>query len=91
MGMYDESWCASCGKGMHYTEDQTAECGECQKDFAIDFIEKVIAYMTNHLAGLEEELTTLSENESANNDYLEGSIEATDHLLHKVKDMYQNA
>jgi hypothetical protein len=29
MGMYDESWCASCGAGMHYRADKSAECGKC--------------------------------------------------------------
>jgi hypothetical protein len=91
MGMYDESWCASCGKGMHYTEDETAECGECQKDFAVDFIESYIAYMTNHLAELEETLTNQTENEGSNVDYIEGAIEATEHLLAKLVDRYQNA
>ena len=91
MGMFDESWCASCGEGMHYTEDDTAECGKCEKETAIALFEKIIAYMTNHLAELEEQLTIESVNESANTDYLEGTIEATEHLLAKTIDMYQNA
>lgn len=91
MGMKDESWCASCGEGMHYTDEPDANCGACEKEYAIALFEKIIAYMTNHLAELEETLTVESENESANTDYLEGAIEATDHLLDKVKDFYQNA
>jgi hypothetical protein len=91
MGMMDESWCASCGVGMRYTEDENAECGKCEKETAVNFIESFIAYMTNHLAGLEETLTNQPESEGSQIDYLEGAIEATDHLLAKLVDRYQNA
>ena len=28
MGLYDESWCGSCGKSQPYSEDEVI-CGEC--------------------------------------------------------------
>jgi hypothetical protein len=91
MGMQDESWCASCGEGMHYTPDEDANCGKCEKDFAIDFIETQIAYMANHLEGLEQALQDMGDSDSFQVFYLEGAIEATDHLLSQLKDKYQNA
>ena len=91
MGIKNESWCAGCGCSIPYNHDENAQCGGCEKEDTILFIESFIAYMTNHLAELEETLTNQTENEGSNVDYLEGAIEAIDHLLAKLVDRYQNA
>ena len=88
MGMYDESWCASCGAGMHYTADESAECGECASDQAQDVTtrsSKFMEYMKIHLISLEQDLE--SNPESINVIDIPGQIEATRHLLSVATDI----
>lgn len=91
MGIKDNSWCGGCGESIPFTADQNAECGKCEKETAVNFIESYIAYMTNHLAELEEELSQYADMDTNMVPYLEGAVETTGHLLAKLVDRYQNA
>lgn len=88
--MYDNSWCAGCGCSINYTEDDTAQCGTCERDDAIDFIEGVIRYIENEKNELEERLTNCDGADTIYH-YLEGAVEYVDLILMEVKDRYQNA
>ena len=46
MGMYDESWCSSCGTSITYTADESATCGECVQEEFTEF--KKILYSVVH-------------------------------------------
>ena len=85
MGMYDESWCASCGAGMHYTEDEDAECGACAQD-APDKLIELIEYIKIHLISLRQDLDPLdkSDNEII---FIQGQMKATEHLLSVANDI----
>ena len=97
MGMYDESWCASCGAGMHYTEDEDVTCYRCDQE-EYNKIEtrssKFMEYMKIHLISLNQDLEDAKNNEPLNEDeYYEsdafymGAIEATEHLLSVATDI----
>lgn len=90
MGMRDESWCAGCGCSITYTEDETAQCGTCERDDAIGFIEGIINYIENEKNELEERLQ-LADGADPVYNYLEGAVEYVDLILLEVKDRYQNA
>jgi hypothetical protein len=92
MGMYDESWCASCGAGMHYTADESAECGKCMLEQTQDVTtksSKFLEYMKIHLISLEQDLE--SNPESINVIDIPGQIEATRHLLSVATDIMNNS
>jgi hypothetical protein len=92
MGMYDESWCASCGAGMHYTADESAECGECASDQAQDVTtrsSKFIEYMKLHLISLNQDMQEHSNFETKI--HLNGQIVATRHLLSVATDIMNNS
>ena len=90
MGMRDESWCAGCGCSITYTEDEYAQCGTCEKDDAINFIESIIRYVENQKNELEHRLT-LADGADSIYPYLEGAVETADLILLEIKDRYQNA
>lgn len=50
MGMYDESWCSSCGKSQPYSDEEVT-CGECAQEES----GKLINYMKIHLLSLEQD------------------------------------
>jgi hypothetical protein len=97
MGMYDESWCASCGAGMHYTADESAECGKCMLEQTQDVTtrsSKFMEYMKIHLISLNQDWESAKNNEPLNedeydpsDDYFRGAIEATEHLLSVATDI----
>jgi len=85
MGMYDESWCASCGAGMHYTADESAECGTCAQAHPNKLI-NLIEYIKIHAISLEQDL----ENEDGADSivpYLEGAIHVSRHYLSVAEGM----
>jgi hypothetical protein len=88
--MRDESWCAGCGCSITYTEDEYAQCGTCEKDDAMFFIEGVIRYVENLKNELEERLT-IADGADSITPYLEGAVEYTDLILLEIKDRYANA
>jgi len=90
MGMRDESWCAGCGCSITYTDNEDAQCGTCERDDAIYFIEGIIRYIENTKNELEERLT-LADGADSIYPYLEGAVEYVDLILSEVKDRYQNA
>lgn len=90
MGMRDESWCAGCGCSISYTDDETAQCGTCERDDAMYFIEGMIRYIENQKNELEERLT-IADGADSIVPYLEGAIEYTDVILLEIKDRYVNA
>jgi hypothetical protein len=84
MGMYDESWCNSCGCSIPYTdkEDYEAYCGECASIDVMDtlryFVEERIAALT-----LKRE-ESQAEGDYENDDYMAGCIDAYDIVRMKL-------
>ena len=64
MGMRDQSWCASCGAGMLYTEDENATCYRCDQE-EYNKLEtrssKFMEYMKIHLISLEQDAEMLQD------------------------------
>ena len=90
MGMRDQSWCASCGAGMLYTEDENVTCYKCdQEDY--NKLEtrssKFIEYMKIHLISLEQDLDKHRPEDVLLVEYIEGQIIATRHLLSVATDI----
>ena len=48
MGMYDESWCDSCGTSLPYSENDVT-CGSCVADTLEEFIAKFDKYLSDLL------------------------------------------
>ena len=98
MGMYDESWCAGCGVGIHYTEDENAMCHNCNEEGYIELetrSSKFMEYMKIHLISLNQDLedelylfrTNRDNHDTSKIDYLNGQIIATRHLLSVATDI----
>ena len=88
MGMYDESWCAGCGVGIHYTDDENAMCHNCNEEGYVELetrSSKFMEYMKLHLISLEQDLEMNPE--SINVIDIPGQIEATRHLLSVATDI----
>jgi hypothetical protein len=94
MGMYDESWCAHCGAGMHYTEDGSALCGPCAvidtREETIK-VEKELQDILSFVKGRITELTELreqyqNEGDSEMDDYSAGAIDAYDIVRMQLED-----
>jgi hypothetical protein len=87
MGMYDESWCNSCGTSIPYTEkeDYEAYCGECASIDTINtlryFVEERITTLTKTREGYQE----AGDNEL--DDYCAGAIDAYDLVRMKLTDL----
>ena len=93
MGMRDQSWCASCGAGMLYTEDENVTCYRCDQE-EYNKIEtkssKFLEYMKIHLISLEQdkdETVSTVGDESIDWHFIEGQIVATRHLLSVATDI----
>ena len=100
MGMYDESWCADCGKSQPYSKDDVI-CGECATESADMRSNQLINYMKLHLISLEqdsekiqEQMNLIDDLESDEMRFLEiedistnGQIFATRHLLSVAADI----
>ena len=93
MGMRDQSWCASCGAGMLYTEDENVTCYRCDQE-EYNKIEtkssKFLEYMKIHLISLEQdkdETVSTVGDESIDWHFIEGQIVATKHLLSVATDI----
>jgi hypothetical protein len=102
MGMYDESWCASCGAGMHYTADESAECGKCAGEEYNKLntrSSKFMEYIKIHLISLEQDLEKYQHEYiyKENDDVLDlmvelsGQIKATKHLLSVATDIMNSS
>ena len=90
MGMLDESWCASCGGHIEYTEDESTQCGPCEREYAVNVIESMIAWVENRKNQLEEELSMNLQGGPAT-EYLEGAVETATEILAELQDKYVNA
>jgi len=90
MGMYDQSWCASCGAGMLYTEDENVTCYRCDQE-EYNKLEtrssKFIEYMKIHLISLNQDLDKHRPEDTLLVEYIEGQIVATRHLLSVATDI----
>jgi hypothetical protein len=78
---------------MHYTADESAECGECASDQAQDVTtrsSKFMEYMKIHLISLIQDLDKLHSTED-NFKFVEGQIEATRHLLSVATDIMNSS
>ena len=88
MGMYDESWCAACGTGMHYTENEDAMCHNCNEE-NIEVLEtrssKFMEYMKIYLISLIQDMESHGNNETKI--HIQGQIDATRHLLSVATDI----
>ena len=97
MGMRDESWCAGCGVGIHYTEDENAMCHNCNEEGFVELetrSSKFMEYMKIHLISLNQDWEKAKNKEplrsneyDPSDDYFEGAIEATEHLLSVATDI----
>jgi len=97
MGMRDESWCAACGVGIHFTEDENAMCHNCNEE-GYAHLEKqtkqIVEYMKIHLISLRQDLEDaqnnipIPEDEYFESDsYYQGAIETMEHLLSVATDI----
>ena len=97
MGMYDESWCSSCGTSLPYSEEDV-ECGQCASEQANIQSNKLIEYMNIHLISLNQDLEKYElqfKDDIAMNsaeclysiNYMNGQIESTRHLLSVAHDI----
>lgn len=99
MGMYDESWCASCGCSQPYSKDEVV-CGNCTSEAYESRSGKLVEYMKIHLISLEQDLEEISNEmeqlDPACKDYNEldfeynhksGQILSTRHLLSVARDI----
>jgi hypothetical protein len=88
MGMYDQSWCSSCGAGMLYTEDENVTCYRCDQE-EYNKLEtrssKFLEYMKIHLISLNQDLEADYNVQSKIN--IQGQIMATEHLLSVANDI----
>ena len=92
MGMRDQSWCASCGAGMLYTEDENVTCYRCDQE-EYNKLEtrssKFIEYMKLHLISLIQDMESHGNNETKI--HLDGQIVATRHLLSVATDIMNSS
>jgi len=97
MGMRDQSWCASCGAGMFYTEDENVTCYKCDQE-EYNKIEtkssKFLEYMKIHLISLNQDYDKFYDEYLNTRDYdiskidnIKGQIIATEHLLSVATDI----
>jgi hypothetical protein len=87
MGMYDESWCNSCGKSIPYTEkeDYEAYCGECAFIDALDTLKYFVEERIDALTKLREEYNKTDD--YSMDDYASGAIDAYDIVRIKLSDL----
>ena len=84
MGMYDESWCNSCGKSIPYTdkEDYEAYCGECASIDTMDTLRYFVEERIKDLTEKREQYQLEGDNEL--DDYCAGAIDAYDIVRMKL-------
>lgn len=101
MGLYDESWCASCGTSIPYVDNDEAMCGDCATEIGTEFAEQLIRFIEDKFNEHEQALSDIfakvdSQNgqfdsdDSSMQDYHEGATEALGVVLHKAKEMFQS-
>lgn len=100
MGMYDESWCASCGTSITYTDNEDAMCGDCATEIGTEFAESLITfiqikhdeheYALSELVHKHESGELYSDEDAGMMDYHEGAVEALSVVLNKAKEMFQS-
>ena len=81
MGMYDESWCAGCGVGIHYTDDENAMCHNCNEEGYVELetrSSKFMEYMKIHLISLEQDSEKLQKQMSLIDDMESDEYESLD-------------
>jgi hypothetical protein len=78
MGMYDESWCSSCGTSLPYSEDDV-ECGECVTEGILSFVKMRIKELTEYRD------TEIAIGEYGIQDYTEGCIDTYDTIRIKLE------
>ena len=99
MGMYDESWCSSCGCSQPYSADEVV-CGNCTSEAYEIRSNKLIEYMKIHQISLQQDLEKLSEQMDALDpnckdfayldieyNFTSGQLSATTHLLSVAADI----
>ena len=100
MGLYDESWCADCGKSQPYSPDDVV-CGQCTSEAYESRSNKLVKYMELHLISLQQDseginsqMDLIDDLESDEYKDLEimdvsvnGQIIATAHLLSVARDI----
>ena len=99
MGMYDESWCSSCGCSQPYSADEVV-CGNCTSEAYEIRSGKLVEYMKIHLISLEQDLANVSDKMEALDpnskdfnyldieyNWISGQITAATHLLSVASDI----
>jgi len=64
MGMYDQSWCVSCGAGMLYTEDENVTCYRCDQEEYNKLetrVSRFMEYIKLYVISLEQDADRLEE------------------------------
>ena len=89
MGMYDESWCDSCGTSQPYSENDVT-CGSCVADELESFMSGVFVYLNNMQNELEERIQ-LSDEADATYNYLEGAVETVIEIQRELNERFRNA
>lgn len=83
MGMLDESWCASCGAGMHYTADESAMCGNCTEDSIIKYIQEHVLELKQSVEDANNDMPIQEDEYYEADEWYEGAIDALEHILAK--------
>jgi hypothetical protein len=93
MGMYDESWCSSCGCSQPYSEDEVT-CGECVTQDTNQSNITLIEYIKIFLVSLKQDLEDAQNNipipddeHFESDDYYYGMMDATKHILSVASDI----
>ena len=84
MGMYDESWCNSCGTSIPYTdkEDYEAYCGECASIDVMDNLRHFVEERIKDITEKREEYELQGDEELV--EYCAGAIDAYDIIRMKL-------
>ncbi|NCW72951.1 MAG: hypothetical protein EBW12_08175 [Actinobacteria bacterium] len=99
MGMYDESWCSSCGCSQPYSPDEVT-CGACATEQSDMQSNKLIEYMKIHRISLQQDIEKLADQMDALDpnckdfayldieyNFTSGQLSATTHLLSVAADI----
>ena len=99
MGMYDESWCSSCGCSQPYSADEVV-CGNCTSEAYEIRSGKLVEYMKIHQISLQQDIEKLADQMDALDpnckdfayldieyNFTSGQLSATTHLLSVAADI----
>jgi len=86
MGMYDESWCASCGASLPYSEEDV-ECGKCAQDAPDKLIELIEYIQIHRISLIQDNANLIQDTDAADWNFLQGQIIGVEHILSVALDI----